>query len=97
MAPRVAALQPMAASNLLPRSAAIRTRVLEIPEMQVKKIQVHQQAHKIVASKVVISKLQEPAIVVVLKVANPPMAAVLQAIRAMATIHSAIYLQAVAR
>lgn len=66
-------------------------------EIVVNKIQAHKPAHKIMDSKAVVSKLQGPAIMVVLKVTVPLMAVVLQEIRAMEMILLAIYLQDAAR
>tara|TARA_B110000305_G_C19316266_1_gene576595 strand:- start:756 stop:1067 length:312 start_codon:yes stop_codon:yes gene_type:complete len=103
MDPRTATLQVMEASSLLPRSAALKARALEIQEnlamleIVVNKIQAHKPAHKIMDSKPVLSKLQGPAIMVVLKVTIPLMAVVLQEIRAMEMILLAIYLQGAAR
>ena len=93
----------MEARNLLPRSAVIKARALVMQEnlatleIAVNKIQAHKQAHKIMANKAPVSKLQGPAIAAVLKAAIPQVAAVQQAVRAMATILSVIYRQGAAR
>ena len=96
----------MEAWNLLHRSALLKAKTPEkaallemraIQEIALGKIQAHRPAHKIMDSKAVVSKLQGPAIMVVLKAAIPLMVVVQQEIRVMETILLAIYLQGAAR